>query len=350
MDWKSTSKYVGVVGAGQFGTVIANLLAEKGPVLLYSREPKQAHRIQTTRTHLSYPIHTNISVTTSLEEVASACEVIFPMIPAKNFRALMQTMAPLLRPSHILIHGIKGFGLRDETQAESKKSLSKAHIQTISQMIQEETTVMRIGCISGPNIAQEIAAKKPAATLIASRFQEVIEIGTKLLKNQHFLVYGSHDIIGTELCGVLKNVIAISAGLLEQLQLGNNSKAFLISRGIYDIVKIGRLLGGTAEVFLGLAGIGDVITSCYSPMGRNFRVGQGLAEGKSIQEITNSLQETAEGIRTTNIVVKLSKYYKVRCLVAEILHKIMHEEMSIEEASRLFTRLPFSYDSNKMSE
>lgn len=344
MGSKAFSEPVGVVGAGQFGTVIANLLAEKVPVWLYTRDPAKAAQLNKSRQHLNYPLHARIRVLSSLKEVTERCNVLFPIVPSAAFSELIAQMSPYLRPSHMLIHGTKGFGLRDETRAATQTTLSKEDTLTISQIIQEKTSVLRIGCISGPNIAQEIAKGLPAATIIASRYDEVIYEGQRLLKNNHFLVYGSRDLIGVELCGVLKNIIAIAAGLLDSLALGNNAKSLLISRGMVDMVQIGRVLGSSAEAFLGLAGVGDVITSCFSPMGRNFRVGRLLAEGKQIDEILHKLKETAEGIRTIHIVIKLAKHYKVRCLVAEILYKIMHQEMSIPAAGQLLMKLPFAYD------
>lgn len=332
----ASSRPVGVIGTGQFGSVIADLLAKKSDVLVYTRRAEKLRSIMASKSR--------IQATNELKEIAERCEVIFPIIPASAFPSLIDQLAPYLQPAHIIIHGIKGFCLRDESLRSTSSSISKDDILTISQIIEERSSVLRIGCISGPNIAEEIAQQLPAATIIASRYDEVIYEGQRLLKSAHFLVYGSTDIIGTELCGVLKNIIAIAAGLIDSLQLGNNAKALLISRGIVDIVQIGRLLGASPESFLGLAGIGDVITSCFSPSGRNFRVGKLLALHKSIKEAEEEIDSTAEGIRTVDIVARLAKKHKIRCLIAEILYKIMHKQMSIEEASQFLMKLPFAYD------
>ena len=336
MKSSSFSRPVGVIGAGEFGRVVSNLLSEKSHVLLYTRNKEKLRAINASKSR--------IRATQSLEEVATNCEVIFPIVPASACLSLIDQLAPYLQPAHIIIHGIKGFCLRDESLRQSSTPIDKSDILTISQVIEERSNVLRIGCISGPNIASEIAAQLPAATIIASKYEEVIYEGQRLLKSAHFLVYGSRDIIGTELCGALKNIIAIAAGLIDSLELGNNAKALLISRGIFDTLQIGRLLGASPEPFLGLAGIGDVITSCFSPAGRNFRVGKLLARHKSIEEATKEVDSTAEGIRTVEIVAQIAKNYKIRCLIAEILYKIIHQEMSIEEANQFLMKLPFAYD------
>ena len=341
-----SSKPVGVLGAGQFGTVVANLLAEKKCVLLYTRSQEKADQINDRRENLGYRLHKRIQATSSLEELITSCDILFPIVPSGTFLKLIEQMSPHLESTHTLIHGIKGFVLRDESKISEKKHFSRDDILTISEIIREKTSVIRIGCISGPNIAYEIAQRLPAATIIASRYEEVVHKGQKLLKSSRFLVYGSRDIIGVELCGALKNIIAIAAGLFDSLDLGNNAKAFLISRSMVDIVQIGRILGGRSDTFLGLAGIGDIITSCFSPIGRNFKVGQLLAKKKSISQILSEVRETAEGIRTIEIVVKLAHHYKIRCLVAEILHKIIHKEVSIQRARRMLMKLPFSYDTH----
>ena len=345
MRSKASSRPVGVIGAGQFGVVIAQLLAEKGPVLLYTRSKERSELINSHQQILKQPIHPQIRAVCSLEEIAQSCRVIFPVVPAAAFPSLIEALSIHLHPSHILIHAIKGFCLRDESLTQAKQSITKKDILTISQIIEEKTSVLRIGCISGPNISQEIAKKLPTATIIASRYKEVITEGQRLLRNNHFLVYGSLNLIGTELCGALKNVIAIAAGLIDSLQLGNNAKAVLISRGMVDIISIGKILGAAPESFLGIAGIGDIITSCFSPMSRNFTIGKLLAQNKSITEAIQEVDSTAEGVRTVEIIVKLAQHYKIRCLLAEILHKIMQQEMSIPEANQLLMRLPFSYDS-----
>ena len=343
MASKPASSPVGVIGLGRFGTVIANILAKRRNVLLYTRSEKKAAAVSKIRSYCNYPLHQRVKITTSLEEITTNCEVIFPIVPAEAAASLMEQLAPYLRPHHMLIHGIKGFALRDGVTT-TQSLITKDDIRTISQMIMDKTSIMRIGCISGPNIADEIAQELPAATVIASTQIDVIRTGQKLLKNDHFLVFGSKDLVGIELCGILKNIIALAAGLLDSLHKGTNAKAFLISRGILDMTNIGQLLGGRPEAFLGLAGIGDIITSCFSKVGRNFRVGKLLAENKSLEEIHRELPETIEGLRTIEILMKLISHHRIRSLVVEILYNLIHQKLTIPAAEELLMKQPFAYD------
>jgi glycerol-3-phosphate dehydrogenase (NAD(P)+) len=210
----------------------------------------------------------------------------------------------------------------------------------MSEVIKEESSVVRIGCLAGPNLAREISEKKPAATVIASHFDEVIKVGQNLLKTDRFLIYGSNDLIGIELCGILKNIIAVGAGTINGLELGENAKALFISRGLVEMVHIGTALGGNAQAFLGLAGVGDLVATSSSSLSRNFTVGNRLAKGESIDEIIESMEEVAEGVKTIDIINELSRTYDVRCPITETLHRIIKKEMSVGDAHRYLMKFP----------
>ena len=336
---------VGVIGAGSFGVVIANLLARKVPVHLYSRSKEKVARMLSEQACMGVSLHRRIMPTTDLNALVSACEVIFPLVPSRGVPKLMDEIGALLKPSHIVIHGIKGLCLHDMDLATNKeKQVAKEDIQTISQIIASKSSVIRIGCFSGPNISAEIAQGLPAAAIIASKYREVIKEGQRLLKSDTFFTFASHDLKGIELCGTLKNIIAVAAGVMESLSLGNNAKALLISRGLIDIAQIGQLLGGDLTAFVGLAGVGDIITSCYSPQGRNFRAGKLLAQGLSVEDIEKEINSTIEGIHTIRLVAKLAQRYRVRCLVAEVLNRILDQDLSIARAQKLLMKLPSRYD------
>lgn len=345
MSSKNTSReVVGVVGAGSFGTAVSNILAEnQSDVILYVRDGKKAKRIAKERVSAGQKLHENITITNTLEEVAQKCEVIFPMVPSANFRQMIISLSPHLKPYHVLIHGTKGFDLfvPDKEKISSTNPLSREHVRTISEVIQEETSVLRVGCLAGPNLARELDQRKPAATVVASHFDEVVLIGQRLLKNDRFMIYGSRDLIGIELCGVLKNIIAVGAGTIAGMDLGENAKSLFISRGLVEMVYIGKALGGNAQAFLGLAGVGDLIATCTSNLSRNFTVGFRLAQGESLEEIIESMDEVAEGVKTINIVKQLADSYKVRCPITETLHKIIHNEMTIQEAHGYLMNFPF---------
>lgn len=342
---KSTSeKSVGVIGAGSFGTAVANILAEnKQQVLLYARTPERAKEIETKRASSGHQLHEKITVTNDLEMVGSRCDVIFPVVPSANFRAMMKGLSPFLKPYHILIHGTKGFDLNvpDSAKIHSQNPLSREHVRTMSEVIQEESSVVRVGCLAGPNLAHEISQKKPAATVVASHFDEVIRVGQNLLKNDRFLIYGSNDLIGIELCGILKNIIAVGAGTIAGMGLGENARALFVSRGLVEMVHIGKALGGNAQAFLGLAGVGDLIATSASSLSRNYTVGSRLAKGESIDKIIASMEEVAEGVKTIEIINSLSKTYKVRCPITETLYRIIHQEMTVDDAHKYLMKFPF---------
>lgn len=340
---KSTSKPVAVIGAGSFGTAVANLLAEKNrQVFLHARTAEKARNLQESRQNSGWALSDNIEVMNDLERIGNTCEVIFPVIPSANFRSMMQELGPFLKPYHILIHGTKGFDLyvKENTKPRSNP-LSREYVKTMSEVILEESSVVRVGCLAGPNLAGEISEKKPAATVVASHFDEVIRVGQKLLKNDRFLIYGSNDLIGIELCGILKNIIAVGAGTIAGLKLGENARALFVSRGLVEMVHIGKALGGNAQAFLGLAGVGDLIATSGSSLSRNYTVGYRLAMGESIDEIIGSMEEVAEGIKTIEIIKELSRTYKVRCPITETLYKIIKKEMSVDQAHQYLMKFPF---------
>lgn len=341
---KSTSKEpVGVIGAGSFGTAVANLLAENNQVVyLYARSPEKAAAINKSRISAGHQLHENVEVNSDLEKIGSSCDIIFPIVPSANFRSMMKELSPYLKPYHILIHGTKGFDLNAErSKINAHNPISREHVRTMSEVILEESSVVRVGCLAGPNLAREISEKLPAATVVASHFDEVIRVGQSLLKNDRFLIYGSNDLIGIELCGILKNIIAVGAGTIEGLGLGENARALFVSRGLVEMVHIGKALGGNAQAFLGLAGVGDLIATCTSSLSRNYSVGKRLAHGEDIDDIISSMDEVAEGIKTINIINELSRTYKVRCPITETLYRIIQKEMTPSDAHRYLMKFPF---------
>ncbi len=342
----SLDKPVGVVGAGNFGSVIANILARHRRVLLYARDEDVVKKILKTRENRGHKLHKNILPTNDLAYLASQCDVIFPIVPSAHFRSMMRKLSPYLHPYHILIHGTKGFDIRlpkGET-IETVESLSRAQVRTMSEVIREESVVVRVGCLAGPNLSRELAQRQPGATVVASPFQEVIQTGKRLLRNNRFQVYENTDLVGVEIAGVLKNIIAIGSGCLSGLGYGENAKGLLISRGAVEMVYLGRILGGNTKAFLGVAGIGDLVATCNSPTSRNYTVGYRLAKGESLNEILEEMQEVAEGINTIRIVKKCAEYYKARPLITDTLYKVLFEGMTVQEAVDYLMRYPLNVE------
>lgn len=345
MDLKNISdQFVGVIGAGSFGTAIANILARKTRVLLYGRKPEVVEEINRIRVSSGQRLHDNIIPTHNLERIARECEVIFPIVPSESFREMIRKLSPFLKPYHILIHGTKGLLVADEQWFEKGGHLTTDDICTMSKVIRNETVVVRIGCLAGPNLAKELADNQPAATVVASHFDEVINEGQRLLRNDRFQVYGNREIYGIELCGVLKNVIAIAAGALHGMGFGENARALLVSRGLVEMIYIGRMLGVNTNPFLGLAGLGDLVATSSSLLSRNFTLGKRLAEGERFQDIMDSLEEVAEGVNTVRIINHMVKGYPMRAPITETLYKVLWENLSIADALRFLMKSPFNID------
>lgn len=345
MILKNTSeKAVGVVGAGSFGTAVANILANKTEVLLYARNPEIYDQIAVSRESQGQKLNDNIHPTNDLELLARECDVIFPVVPSENFHEMIVNFANYLKPYHILIHGTKGLFVSKPDWETSDARITGDDICTMSRLIQRESLVVRIGCLAGPNLAKELAANQPAATVVASHFDEVIREGQRLLRNDRFQVYGSKEIFGVELTGVLKNIIAIGAGALEGMGYGENAKSLLISRGLIEMIYLGKMLGANTNPFFGLAGLGDLVATCSSPFSRNYTVGKRLAEGESIDKILSSMEEVAEGVNTVKIMKRIAESYQMRAPITETLYKVLWEELSIEDAVKFLMKSPFSVD------
>ena len=345
---KNTSDHpVGVIGAGSFGLAITNILAENSKVILYARRKEVVDEINLKRTYNGHKMHENVLAINDLKSLAEQCRVIFPIVPSANFREMIVSLAPYLYPYHILIHGTKGLDASkaffEETDDRSE-ILTRDHVRTMSEIIIEETVVMRVGCMSGPNLSKELAAKQPSGTVVASHFDEVIKEGQRLLKSDRFQVYGNKDIIGIELAGVLKNILAIASGALSGLGYGDNARGMLISRGLVELIYVGKMLGGNTEAFIGLAGIGDIVTTCSSSLSRNYSVGYRLAKGETIAQVMGSINEVAEGVKTVQIVKKLADHYGVRAPITESLYKVIYQDLTVQEALSLLMKLPLNID------
>ena len=343
---KSSRQPVGVIGAGSFGSAIANILANNVEVLLYSRHSEVIKKIAETRTHRGQALNKNITPTGDLSYIANCCNVIFPIVPSSAFRSMMQELSPYLHPYHILIHGTKGLdlSLSESTDLSTVKELDREHIKTMSEVIMDESVVLRIGCLAGPNIAKEMSLNQPAATVVASHYDEVIKEGTRLLRSDYFQVYGNKNLIGIELAGVLKNIIAIAAGALSGLGLGDNAKGLLISRGMVEMIHLGRAMGGNVQAFLGLAGVGDLVTTCNSTMSRNYTVGYRLAKGEKLKHILANMEEVAEGVNTVLIAKKYAESNNVRVPITETLYQVLFEDLTVDKALQVLMKFPYNVD------
>ncbi|MDF2156916.1 NAD(P)H-dependent glycerol-3-phosphate dehydrogenase [Algoriphagus sp. CAU 1675] len=348
MDSKNSSnvKKIGVVGVGSFGTVIANMLAEKSKVMVYARKEEVVEEINRSHHSQGRNFNESIVATHDPEEICASCDVLFFMVPSSGFQEVVRTFSPYLHPYHLLIHGTKGLclNLSPGESLETIQKIKRNQILTMSEVIQQETVAVRVGCLAGPNLSKELSQGQPAATVVASKYNEVILEGQRLLRSEKFQVYGNSDIIGVELSGVLKNIIAIASGALAGLGLGENAKGLLISRGMVEMVHLSNALGGSVKSVIGLAGIGDLVATCNSVDSRNFTVGYRLAKGDSLQKIQSEMEEVAEGINTIKIIKAFLSTTNLRAPITENLHRVLFEDLEIEEALQFLMKYPFNVD------
>ena len=341
----SKHECVGVIGAGSFGIAIANLLGENTEVKLYARNPDQVNQINEKRFRHGVAVHKNITAINSLELLASSCQLIFPIIPSVNFREMMKELAPFLRPSHLLVHGTKGLDFSGVNPEDVPKlGITRNQINTMTQVIQQESVVVRTGILSGPNLAREILDGQPTATVIASKYDEVIDRAKAVLAGQKLFVFGSHDLIGAELAGTLKNVIALGSGMLKGYGLGKNIQAMLITRGLVEMVYFGRTLGSDTQAFFGTAGIGDLIATATSSKSRNYMFGYRIGAGETLEEVQSTSTELAEGVRTLLVTRHLARELKLRVPITEMLYQIIFEGFPLDKAMNYLMQYPYDVD------
>lgn len=333
---------VGVIGAGSFGTAIANLLAENAQVRLYTRRPGAAEAMRRDRRSAGQALHAEVRPTEDLEALARDCFLLFLVVPSANFAALLDRLAPHLRPDHILIHGTKG--LHVTVDGPVPERLERDEVLTMTELIGQRTVVLRSGCLHGPNLAREIADGLPAATVVASRFDEVINEAKAHLRSDRFQVYGSYDVHGIELAGVLKNILAIGSGMVRGLELGENARALMLTRGLSELIHLGRILDIEARAFLGLAGIGDIIATCASPLSRNYTVGYRVAKGEALDTVLASMDEPAEGVHTIRVAAALAERHGVGMPIVGMLHRILFDGAPAAESLQRLMRYRIRQD------
>ena len=327
---------VAVLGGGSFGTVLANLAAKNcSQVVMYVRQEEQVRIMNSTRSNPNYSkdlvLDSKIRAVSDYQKVfESPQDLVISALPSSVTRAEAKRIAPFLTGSEIVLHATKG--------------IEETSLKRISQVLAEELPILRIGAISGPNLAGEIVKNEPAATVVASYFDDVTHAGECILSNPRFRVYTCHDLIGVEWGGTLKNIFAIASGILDSKGLGWNTKSLLLSRGLSEMVRFGVAMGAEAETFLGLAGMGDLIATCSSSQSRNFRVGYNLAQGKKLEEVLAELGQVAEGVRTTRIVYEFAKSRNVEMPITEAVYRIIQGEWSVEQGVQHLMTRPQVFD------
>ncbi len=335
---------IGVLGSGSFGIAIAQLLSYNTDVLLYCRRQEIADEINATHKLKGWELSDRVVATNSLAEVGEQCRLIFPVLPSEYFRNTIKKIAPYVGPGHIMIHGTKGLDVSEKYESATSISEIKKSVFSMSEVIRQETSVIRTGCLAGPNLSKEILDGQPAATVIASEFDEVIAAGREVLASKKFIIYGSYSLRGIELAGALKNVIAIASGVMNGFGFGKNMEALLITRGLREMILIAKAVGSEAKPFLGTAGIGDLIATATSSKSRNYTFGNHISQGLSIDEIKSEMDEVAEGYRTVRFAQKIIAAADIKAPLTSMLYNILYEGLSVEIAMNELINNPLSMD------
>jgi len=320
-----------------WGTTLAVMVGSKGiRVFLWARTAEEAARLDKARENEGFlpgvRFPASVVVTDSMPEATVGSDVVLLAVPAQTMRANVARLRPYLSPETILVSATKGL------EIGSCRRMSEVIGEELSPDIRE-----RVVAISGPNLAREVARGLPATTVVAGRDPARLALVQELLRTPTFRVYTNPDIVGVELGGALKNVIALAAGICDGLQAGDNAKAAIITRGLAEITRLGVAAGAQALTFAGLAGLGDLVATCASRYSRNRHVGEQLALGFSLAEIQASMAMVAEGVPTTLAACELATRLGVEMPVAQLMRQVLFEGKSIPEAAvELMAREPKS--------
>lgn len=307
---------IAVLGGGSFGTVIANMCAEKGhDVRQWMRNQSAAEEInrvhRNTRYLPGYKLEANLVAYSDIERALKDVDVLFVSIPSANFRSVLKQAA--------------GYLCNDVQVISTTKGVESNTFNMMSQIIAQELPQARVGVLSGPNFAKELALKHLTATVIASHDQALRETVQKLLHQAYFRIYASDDIDGVELGGVLKNIYAIASGLSSALGMGENTHSMLLTRALAEMSRFAVSMGANPMTFLGLAGVGDLVATCNSPLSRNYRVGHALGLGKTLEEAVAELGQVAEGVNTVALVRNKSIELNVYMPLLQGLYAVVYE-------------------------
>jgi glycerol-3-phosphate dehydrogenase (NAD(P)+) len=315
---------VAVVGAGSWGTTVAHLTARNTSTVLWARNKEVADEIQVSHTNRRYlegfELCPDLRATDSLPEAITQADLVVMGVPSHGFRTTLEAIEPHIRAWVPVMSLTKG--LEQDTNLR------------MTEIIQEVLPGHPYGVLTGPNLAKEILAGSAAASVIAMSEDNIASQLQRVFANDHFRVYINDDVIGCELGGALKNVMAIASGMADGLGTGDNTRAAVITRGLAELSRLGVEMGGDPMTFGGLAGMGDLIATCISHQSRNRHVGEELGKGRTIEEIIDEMQMVAEGVKTSKVVMQLAEKYGVEMPIAEEVYTVVHEGRSAAEAYR----------------
>jgi glycerol-3-phosphate dehydrogenase (NAD(P)+) len=316
---------VGVIGSGAWGTTLARILAGKGlETTLWEHQAARALEMQEKRENTlflpGFPFPPQLTVTADLAEAVHKKDILLLVTPSQRLRANLREMARFVEPDTLLICASKGI------EVDSLKRMTEVITDELPDFRQQ------VVALSGPNLSKEVALGMPTAAVVASHNPEMAVRARSLLSTGSYRMYSSDDVVGVELGGALKNIIAIGAGIIDGLGYGENAKAAFITRGLAEISRLGIAAGANPLTFAGLAGIGDLIATCASSLSRNQQLGRRLANGEKLSEILASTHTVAEGVTTTQAALQLAARYHVEMPITQLHSRVLFADLDPKQA------------------
>jgi len=320
---------VGLLGGGSWGTTVASLTSKNAETTLWARDEATVNEINEEHTNSKYLpgalLHKSLRASTSIEETVKHADVVVMGIPSQHFRSVLKDAKPYIRPWVPIVSLAKGIEL------DTKKRMT--------EIVAEELPGHPAGVLTGPNLAKEIHSGQAAAAVIAMVDKSIGRKLQQVFNSGLFRVYTNTDVIGCELGGALKNIMAIATGMGDGANAGDNTRAAMITRGLSELTRLGTAMGGKRRTFAGLAGMGDLVATCSSSKSRNHHVGFELGRGKSLDQIIQEMNEVAEGVKTAKVVMELSEDYNVDMPISREVYKVLYEGNTVHDAFRGLIKL-----------
>jgi glycerol-3-phosphate dehydrogenase (NAD(P)+) len=306
------------------------MCARRGPTTIWALEDQVSEEINARRSNSLYlqgfELPAALRATQSMEEAMRQAEVVVMAVPSPHFRAVLEQAAPFMGRSLPVVSVTKGL------EPESLLRMT----EVIAQLLPDNPRAV----LSGPNLAREIMAGYAAGAVVACHDADVATPLQGLFNSGLYRVYTTHDVVGVEVAGALKNVIALAAGMADGVGVGDNTRALVITRGLAELTRLGVAMGGEARTFAGLAGLGDLLATCMSPLSRNRHVGEQLGKGRKLDEIVGEMRMVAEGIHTCGLALELATRHGVEMPIAREIHRVVHGDVGALDAYRGLVRRP----------
>jgi glycerol-3-phosphate dehydrogenase (NAD(P)+) len=319
---------VAVLGAGSWGTTLASMCARHGPTTIWALEDEVAREINARHTNSLYlqgfELTPALRATRRVEEATEGAKVVVLAVPSPYFRAVLGQAAPFVPKTVPVVSVAKG--LEPETLLRMT--------EVVAQVLPDNPRA----ALSGPNLAREIIAGYAAGAVVACHDAEVARHLQGVFNSGLYRVYTTHDVVGVEAAGALKNVIAVAAGMADGVGVGDNTRALIITRGLAELTRLGVAMGGEPSTFAGLAGLGDLLATCISPLSRNRHVGEQLGKGRKLEDIVGEMRMVPEGIHTCRLVLEIARRHGVETPIAREIDRVVHGEVTPLEAYRRLVR------------